>query len=60
LQFVTDKGYKVSARPSGTEPKIKFYFSVSESVDNEEQIESTTEALKNLVAQIKQQLNLPS
>jgi phosphoglucomutase len=59
LQFVTDKGYKVSARPSGTEPKIKFYFSVSESVDNEEQIESTTEALKNLVAQIKQQLNLP-
>ncbi len=59
LQFVTEKGYKVSARPSGTESKIKFYFSVSESVANEEQIESTTEALKNLVAQIKQQLNLP-
>lgn len=59
LQFITDKGYKVSARPSGTEPKIKFYFSVSESVANEEQIESTTEALKNLVAQIKQELKLP-
>ncbi len=28
LQFFTDKGSKVSVRPSGTEPKIKFYFSV--------------------------------
>ena len=27
LQFITDAGDKVSARPSGTEPKIKFYFS---------------------------------
>jgi phosphoglucomutase len=60
LQFVTDKGYKVSARPSGTEPKIKFYFSLSESVESEEQIESTTESLKVLVAQIKQELKLPS
>jgi phosphoglucomutase len=28
LQFVTADGTKISARPSGTEPKIKFYFSV--------------------------------
>ncbi|MFM1776221.1 MAG: hypothetical protein RJA53_1831, partial [Bacteroidota bacterium] len=28
LQFVTADGSKISARPSGTEPKIKFYFSV--------------------------------
>jgi phosphoglucomutase len=30
LQFLTADGSKISARPSGTEPKIKFYFSVNE------------------------------
>lgn len=34
LQFITDQGTKVSARPSGTEPKIKFYFSVNTSMDS--------------------------
>jgi phosphoglucomutase len=29
LQFITADGTKISARPSGTEPKIKFYFSVN-------------------------------
>ena len=28
LQFITEDGSKISARPSGTEPKIKFYFGV--------------------------------
>ena len=32
LQFLTADGSKISARPSGTEPKIKFYFSVNESL----------------------------
>ena len=30
LQFILADGSKISARPSGTEPKIKFYFSVKE------------------------------
>lgn len=29
LQFILENGDKISARPSGTEPKIKFYFSVN-------------------------------
>ncbi|MEH0157253.1 phospho-sugar mutase [Limibacter armeniacum] len=34
LQFFTADGSKISARPSGTEPKIKFYFSVNAKLDN--------------------------
>jgi len=30
LQFYTDNGIKISARPSGTEPKIKFYFQIKQ------------------------------
>ena len=29
LQFILEDGSSISARPSGTEPKIKFYFSVN-------------------------------
>ena len=32
LQFILEDGSKISARPSGTEPKIKFYFSVNTSL----------------------------
>ena len=33
LQFITQDGSKISIRPSGTEPKIKFYFGVKEKLD---------------------------
>ena len=38
LQFFTEDGIKVSVRPSGTEPKIKFYFSMNEPLDNIEEL----------------------
>lgn len=47
LQFETADGTKVSARPSGTEPKIKFYFSVNAplaSVEAYEQVEAELKA----------------
>jgi phosphoglucomutase len=34
MQFVTENGSEVSARPSGTEPKIKFYISVNRRLPN--------------------------
>ena len=33
LQFFLEDGSKISVRPSGTEPKIKFYFSVFENLE---------------------------
>lgn len=47
LIYRTEDGTKVAARPSGTEPKIKFYFSVKSQLDttkNAEQIEKELEA----------------
>src|SRR5699024_2550275 len=39
LQFFLSDGSKISARPSGTEPKIKFYFSVTTPLDNKEKFD---------------------
>jgi len=40
LQFVTEDGSKISARPSGTEPKIKFYFSVKTTLKHREDFDA--------------------
>lgn len=45
LQFFTEDGIKVSVRPSGTEPKIKFYFSMNEPVDNIKELEGIEQEL---------------
>jgi phosphoglucomutase len=34
LQFFTESGSKITIRPSGTEPKIKFYFSMKGDTSN--------------------------
>ena len=46
LQFITEEGTKVTARPSGTEPKIKFYVSVNTPLDSKEAFDSTYEGLQ--------------
>lgn len=52
LQFITEDGSKISARPSGTEPKIKFYFSVNTTLSDKSQFDQQYEALKQKVNQI--------
>lgn len=57
LQFVLADGSKISARPSGTEPKIKFYFSVNTEVANREEAlaaEVTLDArIERIIAEMK-------
>ncbi|HEX2608437.1 MAG TPA: phospho-sugar mutase, partial [Flavisolibacter sp.] len=57
LQFLTEDGSKISARPSGTEPKIKFYFSVNTSLDSIEGFEAAQqkakEKIKRIIADMK-------
>lgn len=55
LIFYTEDGSKVAARPSGTEPKIKFYISVQESVDNRP-LAAVEEILDQRIHKIKSEL----
>ena len=52
LQFVTEDGTKISARPSGTEPKIKFYFSVNTVLPNKESFDEVYAHLQNKIITI--------
>ncbi len=58
LQFVLEDGSKISARPSGTEPKIKYYFSVNTKLERKEDFESTEKKLDERIARIIKELKL--
>lgn len=58
LQFITADGTKVSARPSGTEPKIKFYFSVNEPLASPAAFEATGKKLDSKISEIIEGMNL--
>ncbi len=58
IQLLLEDGSKVSARPSGTEPKIKFYFSVHQPLEDPADFDSTRRALQEKVAAIQEDLGL--
>jgi phosphoglucomutase len=57
LQFYTDQGSKISVRPSGTEPKIKFYVSVKSKLISKSDFERVNAELEKKIDAIRQALN---
>lgn len=53
IQFYLEDGSKISARPSGTEPKIKYYISVNETLPNREAYRAVEKSLDNKIAALK-------
>ncbi|MFV0605758.1 MAG: phospho-sugar mutase [Niabella sp.] len=58
LQFVTEDGSLISARPSGTEPKIKFYFSVKENLADTDEFDTVNKKLDTKIDAIITSMSL--
>jgi phosphoglucomutase len=58
LQFFLADGTKISVRPSGTEPKIKFYFSATSRLEKTSGFEAAWQALEERIDKIIKELNL--
>jgi phosphoglucomutase len=58
LQFFLEDGSKISARPSGTEPKIKFYVSVKGKLNNKDSFEEDFAELGDIIKSYMKDLDL--
>ena len=58
LQYYTEDGTKLSIRPSGTEPKIKFYIDVKGKADTREALKQAEESANEKVKLIREELGI--
>ena len=58
LQFFLADGSKISMRPSGTEPKIKFYFGVKEALKNRDDYDSVNAGLESRIESLIKDLKI--
>jgi phosphomannomutase len=58
LIYYTEDGSKIALRPSGTEPKIKFYISVNTRLDNMSDFSKTEQLLDQKIDAILRDMNL--
>ncbi len=57
LIFESEDGTTVAARPSGTEPKIKFYFSVNTDLKSKEDYDRVNQILNNKIVNLTEEFN---
>lgn len=58
LIYTTEDGTRMAARPSGTEPKIKFYFSINAALDKAENFKKVNQQLDTKIGRILSEFNL--
>lgn len=58
IQLFTEEGAKITARPSGTEPKIKFYFSVNKPLDDVADFDKVNRELEGKISNIIKEMEL--
>ena len=58
LIYYTENGSKIALRPSGTEPKIKFYISVNAELDNVSGFDKTEQLLESKIDDIIKDMNI--
>ena len=58
LIYITEDGTKMAARPSGTEPKIKFYFSINTKLDHVDHFKKVDAELDAKIDRILKELNI--
>jgi phosphomannomutase len=58
LIYYTDEGSKIAARPSGTEPKIKFYVSVNTNLDSVDDFKEVNAKLDTKIKRILEDLKI--
>ena len=58
LQFFAEDGSKVTARPSGTEPLIKFYFGVKTNISSKAELKQAEEELNKKIEGLKKSLGI--
>jgi phosphoglucomutase len=58
LQFFTQDGTKISVRPSGTEPKIKFYFEVTSELKSRADFDTVEKLADEKIDNIMKELDL--
>lgn len=58
IQYILEDGSKITMRPSGTEPKIKYYFSVKSKSEKNDDYDAVCQKLDEMIEQLKKEMHV--